>query len=200
MAILFVDFDGTLCKDYFWRSLPTETRSKIQNFLFDSNSDIVADWMLGKYSSEEVNKLLAEHLNYDHRVLWQIFVTDCEHMVVPPVLLELLQSLRAHYTTVLITDNMDCFNRFTVPALQLGKHFDAICNSWNEGRCKRDENGASFAAYSLQNGSSLSDSILIDDSSANCQLFESLGGTAYNVASLEQTQVVLMQLKTGGSL
>lgn len=35
--ILFIDFDGTLCHDRFWRNIDASGFEKIQNFLFGEN-------------------------------------------------------------------------------------------------------------------------------------------------------------------
>ncbi|MEZ4104057.1 MAG: hypothetical protein R3B60_02090 [Candidatus Paceibacterota bacterium] len=50
MKALFVDFDGTLCDERYWRSLPTEEYEAIQELLFKNNTQIVHDWMRGVYS------------------------------------------------------------------------------------------------------------------------------------------------------
>lgn len=197
--VLYIDFDGTICSDHFWRSLPSDERQVIQKFLFGADKELVTNWMLGKHSAEEINELVAQRLYCNPKELWQIFVQDCEQMSVPSELIDLLQHLREHYVVVLITDNMDCFTRFTVPALQLANHFDMICNSSEEGRCKRDAEGASFTKYATAADCSLSDSILIDDSILNCHLFENLGGTSHMTTSLEETEAILKQLKTNSA-
>ena len=35
---VFVDFDGTICFDYFWRSTPEEIKTTIGKFLFQNNT------------------------------------------------------------------------------------------------------------------------------------------------------------------
>lgn len=174
--ILFIDFDGTLCHDRFWRSLEPELQSKVQTYLFGVEKEKVRDWMLGKYTSEEINQMLAGELNTHYGVLWSTFVNDCEKMSVPTDVLNKIGNLRDRYITVLITDNMDCLDRFTVPALGLDKYFDLIVNSHSEKRLKNDDGGKAFQKVSEKYQSSISDSILIDNSTSSCQVFESLGG------------------------
>jgi FMN phosphatase YigB (HAD superfamily) len=180
MKTLFVDFDGTICHDRFWRSLDTIDYNRIQKVLFQENPALVADWMKGKYSSEEINRFVAKETGTEYDLLWNIFQNDCKTMNIDSQIFALLKHLRAHYHLVLITANMDCFNRFTVPALHLENYFDVIVNSWNERQLKTDNNGESFIKY-LQGP--IEQSYLIEDSPHSCKTFTELGGTALQVTS-----------------
>lgn len=174
--ILFIDFDGTLCHDRFWRSLEPTLQERVQTNLFGSKKELVRDWMLGKYMSEEINQILAKELCADYEVLWTTFVYDCKKMSISEDTLSKINSLRDKYFTVLITDNMDSLDRFTVPALSLDKYFDLIVNSHTEKSLKNDDNGNSFQKVSEKYKSPLSESILIDNSLSSCKIFEDLGG------------------------
>ena len=136
---LFIDFDGTLCHDKFWRSSPTQFQELIQSFLFQENTDLINKWMRGYYTSEQINQLVADKISVDRNWLWNIFVDDCKTMRVSSDTLEMISLLRNKFSVVLITGNMDCFDRFTVPSLKLDKYFDLIVNSYNE-RMLKDEN------------------------------------------------------------
>lgn len=175
--VLFIDFDGTLCFDRFWRSAEPESREKIQTY-FKSNTDLISDWMRGKYTSEEVNALIAKELSIDYETLWNIFVRDCETMRVEQSTLLRIRELRSEYTTILITDNMDCFSRLTVPSLKLDTYFDAIVNSYTEKRSKNDDEGKLFIDTLRKFKASPSESILLDNSKSTCEIFENLGGVA----------------------
>jgi hypothetical protein len=78
--ILFIDFDGTLCYDRFWKSVDANTFQQIQNFLFSQDKTIIRNWMRGFYSSEDINQLIAQQLHIPFKRLWKIFVDDCENM------------------------------------------------------------------------------------------------------------------------
>ncbi|MEK7065997.1 MAG: hypothetical protein AAB965_00305 [Patescibacteria group bacterium] len=52
--ILFCDFDGVLCYDRFWRSLPSHEYEKMQDALFRRDKEMVNDWMRGEYCAEEI--------------------------------------------------------------------------------------------------------------------------------------------------
>jgi len=113
--ILFIDFDGTLCHDRFWRNIDADSFEQIQNFLFSENKLVIQDWMKGVYSSEDINRLISKELNIPFEKIWKVFVEDCKNMTISSNTLNRIEKFRKDYTTVLITDNMDCFTRFTVP-------------------------------------------------------------------------------------
>lgn len=176
LPILFVDFDGTLCHDHFWRSLPTAHQEPLQDLLFRGDFARVNDWMLGKYSSEEINHYVAQALGIPYAELWALFVKDCRTMRVDAEVLARLNALRACYRVILITGNMDCFSRFVAPALGLDGFVDLISNSCQEGRHKTDDGGAIFSDYATSFQVPIGQCVLIDDSAAACEIFDELGG------------------------
>jgi FMN phosphatase YigB (HAD superfamily) len=180
--ILFIDFDGTICHDRFWRGLDPKEYLKVQEFLFGDDLSYVNEWMRGGKTSEEVNALLAEQTGIPYEKLWNTFVQDCRTMRVSSEILEKIQFLRSTYTIILITGNMDCFMRFTVPALNLGPHFDAISSSYDEKMSKTDNNGEVFKKYADRYGVALENCLVIDDSEAVCKVFESHGGMGHLVS------------------
>ena len=181
--ILFIDFDGTLCHDRFWRSIDASSFEKIQNFLFGANKSKVDEWMRGIHSSEEINQLISKELNVPFEKVWEIFVADCENMNIPVDVLNRIENLRKNYHTILITDNMDCFTRFTVPALKLNSYFDSIINSFDNKKFKSDNNGDIFLQVVNGRGSKIEDSILMDNSKGACNTFSKLGGMTRFVTS-----------------
>lgn len=186
--ILFVDFDGTLCHDRFWRSLNPSEYEQIQELLFKRNQEMASDWMKGGYSSEEINQFLAGRLGIDYDRLWKTFVHDCKTMNIPTVVLDLIKQTKAHYRTILMTDNMDCLDRFTVPALGLDSYFDRIVNSFGQKCLKRDEAGKAFLEEIANARAHVADCILIDDSESMCALFRSMGGKALRATEKEPLQ------------
>lgn len=178
MKTLFVDFDGTICHDRFWRSLSDAEYTLIQSVLFGTETTMIKDWMCGRYTSEDTNQLVSEKTKLPYAYLWKNFVRDCQTMRVDPAILEVITILRQHYSVILITGNMDCFSRWTIPTLGLNKYFDTIVNSAKEGQLKTERNGETFLKY-LSGG--IADAILIEDSPTSCTLFTTLGGTALPV-------------------
>lgn len=195
--ILFVDFDGTICHDRFWRSLAPEMDAKIQALLFGQDTARVRDWMLGKYSAEEINQFVADDINMPFETLWPLFVKECETMHVDQSVLERLSALRSAFTLILITGNMDSFSRFTVPALKLARYFDHISNSYDEGRHKTDHAGQIFADYARKYQADISTSVLIDDSKNACEIFALLGGKSCHITAGRDINHFLSALEQG---
>lgn len=193
---LFIDFDGTLCHDRFWRSLPHEPYEKIQTLLFGDDRQMINDWMFGGYTSEQVNELVSREINFPYQELWDVFVEDCKTMNVSTQTLEKIGKLKSEFQTVLITGNMDCFDRFTVPSLHLNKYFDKIANSYTEKRFKSDQNGASFTKVLNEMGAGVGKSIVIDDSPKTCEVFTGLGGIAYLIGSDKDVDYYLDRITT----
>lgn len=191
--ILFSDFNGVLCHDVFWRSLPTETFNLVERFIFHDNMPLVDDWMIGRTTSEEVNRLVADRIGMPYEKLWDIFVRDCETMHVSKSALNLIQKLRTTQTAILITGNMDSFTRFTVPALKLDSYFDRIVSSHEEGMGKTDNDGELFLKYANLYDASIEDSKMYDDSLQVCEVFQKLGGTAYLVTPHQRLEHYLEQ-------
>jgi len=194
MKALYVDFDGTLTNDRYWRSLLEEEYKKVQDLLFGNDKTLVSEWMRGRYTAEEINRFLEDKLNLPYEYLWKIFVTDCETLSVSRDTLNCVSQLKSEYVTVLMTGNMDSFSRFTVPALKLDSHFCYISNSYNEGIHKTDNNGELFRIWADKLNIKLEDSILIDDQEKVCDTFDSLGGISHKVSSVGETFKILSSL------
>lgn len=75
MKTLFIDFDGTICHDRFWRSLPKNENQQIQDFLFSGKNSAVVDWMKGVYTSEEINQMVAKETGLLYEHLWEVLST-----------------------------------------------------------------------------------------------------------------------------
>lgn len=193
--LLFIDFDGTLCHDKFWRSLDADTANKIENFLFREDTTLVNEWMRGKYTSEQINQMMADKFGFEYEKLWGVFVKDCETMSISQDVLNKIRGLRAKYTVVLATSNMDCFERFTVPALKLHDYFDGVESTHTSGFLKDDPSGKFFTALAEKYGLSLKGAMLIDNSMRTCRLFETLGGSAKLVTTDNNLLYWLEQIK-----
>ena len=181
--ILFIDFDGTLCHDRFWRSIEASSFQQIQNFLFSENKSVIQDWMKGVYSSEDINRLISKELNIPFEKIWKTFVADCESMTISKDILNRIEKLRKDYKTILITDNMDCFTRFTVPAQKLDSFFDSIVNSFENKKFKGHNEGEVFIQSADKTNTKVENCILIDNSKSACAVFSKLGGKSCFVTS-----------------
>lgn len=151
--------------------------------------------MRGKYSSEEINELIAQRTGLGFGVLWHAFTRDCKSMRISSDLIAEITALRKVWRVILTTDNMDCFDRFTVPALSLETAFDGIANSFNEGCLKTDSNGETFISHLA---GEITEAVLVDDSKTTCEFFRKLGGTAYHVTNKTPAIRHLKNLQASG--
>lgn len=191
MRTLFIDFDKTICFDRFWQDLPGDEYSRIEEALFKQNRAMVVDWMRGRYTSEDINHFVSEKTGLSYEKLWDVFVRGCNNMVVSKEILQQIDTLRSRFYTVLITGNMDSFDRFTAPSLKLTEHFDIVVNSYTEGVLKFEDDGATFRKYLRGN---IHEAILIEDSQKSCDAFERLGGVVYQVSPEHSALSYLTQL------
>ncbi|WP_326912868.1 hypothetical protein [Rhizobium johnstonii] len=107
--VIFIDFDGTICHDRYWRSLPLNKQKKLQTYLFEENRHIVFEWMRGLHTAEEVNGMVAAALDMPYDEVWDIFVADCQSMQVSPATLARLSRLRLVANVILVNGNMAAF-------------------------------------------------------------------------------------------
>lgn len=192
---IFIDFDGTVCFDYFWRSAPQEVNKIITKFLFQDNVQLIENWMRGKLLSEDIATLIAKNTGLDYDLIYDILVKDCQNMYISPELLQAISDLGKNNTTILITDNMDCFNRFTKPALQLEKYFSFIFNSCDFGILKDDTtSGGLFKKVCDIYKFDITKSVLVDNSEENCTIFTKLGGRAFLVKNSDDTLSILQTI------
>lgn len=192
--ILFCDFDGVLCQQRYWCSLPGDEFAQLQALLFGEDRTMVIDWMRGKHTAEDVNRFISERTGIPYERLWKTFVRDCETMQVSKEVLEKINSLRDRYTVILTTGNMDSFTRFTRPALNLDPYFDHISNSYHEGIHKTDNGGELFLKLADKYGAPISKCIALDDSPKVHAVFTALGGTAYLVTPEQDISFHLAKL------
>ena len=195
--IIFVDWDGTLSSSKFWHNLRNTNDNfakKVDNF-FSFEKQIVNSWMSGLLTSEYINKLISGISGISEHVLWMELILSCENMEIRSNTVDLIQKVRLDNFVILVTGNMDCFTRFTVPALKLKDKFDLIVNSADVGYLKTDYNGKIFIDCLKKFGiDNIKQAYLIEDSLNTCNTFIELGGTAFKVNDIKETDVYLEKI------
>jgi hypothetical protein len=186
--ILFIDWHETISSDKFFSSLHNSKSIKIrtlaksiENFLFVENKKVASRWMTGMFTSEEIIKLISEKLILNYDWLWDVFKLDCKNMAIAEKIRSKLLELKEYYVLVLITGNMDCFNRFTIPSQHLDLLFDSIVNSSDFGYFKTDHEGKAFKDVISDNATSILRCYLLDDNKEVCDVFSKIGGSSINV-------------------
>jgi FMN phosphatase YigB (HAD superfamily) len=171
--LIFVDWYKTLSTSLFWINhsdalLSPQELNGICSFLFNE-SGLVELWMTGFITSEKVAAEIAAVLHIDARRVLQELEYSCKAMElsdtrVPSIIYELREQ---GIKVVLATDNMDTFERWTVPALELNLMFDGIISSPSRGALKSEIQGdysPFFSHYLEQNGIKPTEAVLVDDS------------------------------------
>lgn len=179
--ILFIDFNWIISYKNFWHSLEikdNKTYESINNYLFKENINIVKDWMVWKYSSNEVCEYISNNLSLDFKYIYNTLVGDCKKIDLSEKILKLLEKLKKYYNIVLVTDNMDCFSKYTLKYnAKYFKVFDWIFNSSEHWFFKNEI----YNDYIIKYNSQINLSYLIDDSIRNCDFFNKLWWNALNL-------------------
>lgn len=177
-SVIFLDWDGTVCGSRFWGHWAEDGRhaqanALVQKQFFQASPEILTEWMCGDWTSEEIVAEIARRTGLAAGDLLAGLRESCERMeLFDRSILDVIAGLRKKEVKVVIaTDNMDTFTRWTVPALQLGRHFDTILNSHTLKALKRDKDGAGnskfFAQYLAANRIDPSATVLVDDGAHN---------------------------------
>jgi FMN phosphatase YigB (HAD superfamily) len=137
---IFIDWDKTLSFSKFWENWRgTNLDSKytaIQEKLF-SQKQIIDNWMIGKYSSEEISKMVSKLVDLDYQIILDSLIQSAKNMIVEDSVLKKIKTLKnTGVNLVVATNNMDTFNRWTFPALKLDKFFNEVLNSFYVGAHK----------------------------------------------------------------
>jgi FMN phosphatase YigB (HAD superfamily) len=177
-AVVFLDWDGTVCGSKFWGhwaegSHRAEASALIQSRFFQASPDIVAEWMRGARDAENVVAEIARRTGLAAADLHTGLRESCERMqLLDDGILTTVAGLRkSNIKVVIATDNMDTFRRWTAPALALESHFDGILDSYSLRALKRDKdnsgNSKFFAPYLAQNNIDPAATVLVDDGAHN---------------------------------
>ncbi len=203
MKVILIDWNLTLSDSLFWGPLKYQDPQlfkTIETCLFNKNADLICPWMRGAYSTPDILRRLSGDLGLDYDFLENELIKSCQNMTfLQPEILTQIAELRARgYQCVIATDNMDVFARYTVPALSLDRHFDAVLSSSELGCLKidRDEDGKLhfFQPWLDQQGIEITQAILIDDSIKHKNFFESQGLKFWGIQKGRNVQHYLERL------
>jgi FMN phosphatase YigB (HAD superfamily) len=171
VKVLFLDWNKTLSFSLFWEHISEtepEKHQLITQCLFEDNYNLIDDWMRGKYTSEDICKIIADQTEIPYTFIFETLKESCEKMVFcDPSTESLLRKIKKNgYKLVIATDNMDTFRRFTVPALHLSDLFDDILISSEIGAVKEDmsdNENMFFREYMKQKELHYNETLLLDD-------------------------------------
>ncbi len=178
-AIIF-DFDGVLCSDRFYNTLPAELQEKIDKDIFKNSPELVNDWMRGKVRSSDINKIIAEMHNISFNYLERELEKSVKKMRLNMPLFNFAKKRRQEgFKIGILTDNMDVFQKIFVPHNKLNDYFDAIISSFDYKMFKMENNGE-LADLALKKLNVVySKTLFIDDKEKIGKIVAAKGGNFY---------------------
>lgn len=169
---IFLDWNGTISKDYFWESLKTKNNElfeKINKILFIDNSYIINEWMLDNVKIDDILNLLSKETKVSKEYLMEELVFGLKQLdFVIHDLKDIIKKIQKNdIKVVLSSDNMDIFS-YVIDNLNLKNIFDDILLSNILKHLKNDVDGNNHALffhdYIIKNNLKYEECVLIDDS------------------------------------
>ena len=180
---IFLDWNGTISKDYFWKSLKTKNNElfeKINKILFVDNSYIINEWMLGNVKIDDILNLLSKETKANQEYLMEELVFGLKQMdFVIHDLKDIIKKIQKNdIKVVLSSDNMDIFS-YVIDNLNLKNIFDDILLSNILKHLKNDVDGNNHALffhdYIIKNNLKYEECVLIDDSKSLVDMCKKVG-------------------------
>src|SRR6185369_8607197 len=182
--VILVDWHQTLSFSQFWGHIKQKDKElfvRIETCLFNQNKNLINPWMRGQITSEQICKTVSSDLNLPFDYIYKEFIKSCKKMNLSGKnVVRVITNIRNKGVKFYIfTDNMDSFNRWTVPHMKLDTVFDGIVNSNTIGFLKNDIDNKGknlFLSKILkQEEVKTSDIMLIDDNPNTINNFSKYG-------------------------
>jgi FMN phosphatase YigB (HAD superfamily) len=202
--IIFIDWYQTLSNSLFWEHLQDVNHSynkyfeAIEKSMFQNNRHLINPWMRGEHTSEDMTQILSENSGVPQDIILNELAESCRNMkFVSDEIPELINKIKSKEIKVVIaTDNMDTFERFTIPAMKLEELFDDFLISHSLELLKGDvqENSISFFdEYLNKHNLNYQDVVLLDDCVDDTGTYDRLGLSIIQIASPEKLVNVLKE-------
>ena len=178
---MIIDFGFTLSSDYYFRELGLQYTDRIAQFVFSRDSEIGRRWMGGLISSHEVSKRLSDCLGLSADEIHSALARGCSRTSFNQSVWNFARTQRADGGKLaLVTGDVDIVGEIIVPSHGLDREFDSIVSSSDFGvelPSKQPLWDAAFDALGPEFG--YANSLLIEDTRREVELFRDLSGTAY---------------------
>lgn len=189
---------GVITNDLYWDTIKvpghhlSPFHRGITQYAFKTVPNLWSDWMRGNYNTEDIHQLLELNVGVPSAQLLPIFIEEYRQTRLHTEILQKVAGLRSKMATILITDNMDCFGRWVLPANPiLHAAFAQLDNSYDLRSLKSDNNGHYFERTMTELQVKPDECAFIDDSLSNCQTFERLGGYAHHAHTTQDINAFL---------
>ena len=185
LELILFDFHNTLSNSLFYTGLEIK-HSTLANqlgiiiFKHQDNADLIRNWMRGKYTYKQFNKIIAKTLNCSPQLLDDYLKKSIYKISLNKDLLSFAKQMKKKGTKIAIfTDNMDPFTKILVPYLRLNSIFDGIFSSWEYKMLKADDNGKLIDIALDKMQVSIEKTLLIDDWDKIGIIIKNKGGHSY---------------------
>lgn len=201
---VFLDWYGTLSTSRFWEGITeSETHPLAGRLgaavtdLFVNRKDLLAQWMRGHLTDEEVCETLEVPLPRSYRpdFLRRSLLEDCRAATIDPDMLAIAAELRHSSYIAVASDNMSCFAEAPPAVLYHGLRIDGLLVSSEIGALKSEDPNAFFGPFLTERGLTFQDAVLIDDCANTCKIFQSLGGTGIHYTTPDRLRYDLSDWK-----
>ncbi|MEI7741737.1 MAG: hypothetical protein WCJ29_04490 [bacterium] len=192
--LILIDWYRTLSEHKFWENHVSESALGIIQSELKNNLVFLNDWMRAKTSSEDVCEILSAETQLSSKELFSALQKSCEDISLSTAMVSALSEVSRKADLVLVSDNMDCFERWTLPNLKKLGVFSGFYLSSAIKRLKNDNGGLTLAEACRAYNINPQEASLIDDSKPTRDIFESLGGRAHEVSNPADTERTLKEL------
>ncbi len=202
--IIFIDWYKTLSNSLFWEHLQNINHpynkhlEAIEKSMFQNNRHLINPWMRGEYTSEDVCKILSEDSGVPQEIILNELAESCRQMkYVSDEIPGLIDEIKSKgIKVVMATDNMDTFERFTMPAMKLKESFDGFLISYSLKFLKGNTTENSipfFDEYLNKHNLNYQDTVLLDDCLDDTGIYNRLGLRIIQITSPEKLIAVLRE-------
>ncbi len=201
--VILIDWHRTLSFSQFWEHI-NQTNKKLfmdlEKCLFEDSKELINPWMTGKFTSEEICMVISKKLNLPFTYVYKAFVKSCKNMnLYNKDILEKIKSIKNKGVKFYIfTDNMDSFDKWTVPYMKLDKTFNGVINSNKIGFLKNDvdKDGKNLFLNNILDREhvDVSNIMLIDDNPNTIKNFSKYGLDCRLVTLKNNLEKILAQI------
>ncbi len=178
------DFAGTIYSGLYFNVAPCgceNWRELFNTYVFDKFDKNMNETkvMNGELGTEGIAKIISGHVGLGTESVVKLMEKGCKDLEFNPAIFDFaIEQKNKGIATALVSVNMDVFTKTVVPAHNLKDIFDVVVNSFDYKETKKGILW-DIAFSKLGTGITFSNSLLIDDGIDNVNLFEELGGYAY---------------------
>jgi len=202
--IIFIDWNKTLSNSLFWEHLQDVNHrhnkylNSIEKSMFQNNRNLINPWMRGLYTSEDIVEILSKDSGVPKEIILHELAESCYQMkYVSNDIPKLIKKIKSKGIKVVIaTDNMDTFERFTIPSMEIGNLFDDFLISCKLKVLKEDIQEDSipfFDNYLNKYNLSYQDAVLLDDCIDTTGVYNKLGFQIIEITSSNKLIEILKE-------